>query len=143
MDQDETWHGMQVSLYPGHIVLDGDPVPPPTERGTAAPHFQNLWAQALRVSVYNALPMSIVAKRHGWIKMPFGREVGLGPVDFVLDKDPAPPSAKGHSPPVFVPCLLWPNGHPSQLLLSTCYNALCSLLNVLEFCTSNRSTNPG
>ena len=48
----------------------------------------------------------------GWIKMPIGRptEVGLGPGDIVLDGDPAPPLRKGHSsPPLFGPCLLWPN----------------------------------
>jgi len=27
----------------------------------------------------------------GWIKMPLGKEVGLGPGDIVLDGDPAPP----------------------------------------------------
>jgi len=30
--------GMNVDLGPGYIVLDGYPAPP-TERGTAAPHF--------------------------------------------------------------------------------------------------------
>ena len=32
-------------------------------------------------------------------------------------------SRKGHStpPPLFVPYLLWPNGRPSQLLLSSCF----------------------
>ena len=30
--------GMEVGLGPGHIALDGVPAPP-TERGTAAPHF--------------------------------------------------------------------------------------------------------
>jgi len=37
--------------------------------------------------------MSVVAmaKRRGWVKMPLGMEVGLGPGDFVLDGDPAPP----------------------------------------------------
>jgi len=33
----------------------------------------------------------------GWIRMPLGTEVGLGPGDVVLDGDPAPPK-KGHSP---------------------------------------------
>jgi len=33
-----------------------------------------------------------------WIKMSLGMEVGLGPGNFVLDGDPAPPSPKGHSP---------------------------------------------
>ena len=46
MDQDGT--DTEVALGPGHILLDGDPAPPPTERGTAAPNFR---------------PMSIVAKR--------------------------------------------------------------------------------
>ena len=43
--------------------------------------------------------MSVVAKRlHRLkIKMPLDMEVGLGPGDFVLDGEPAPPE-KGHSP---------------------------------------------
>ena len=55
-----------------------------------------------------------------WIKMKFGMQVGLGPGHIVLDGDPAPPPPKGHSRPIFGPCLLWSNGRPSQLLLSTC-----------------------
>jgi len=31
----------------------------------------------------------------GWIKMPLGVEVGLGPGDLVLDGDPAAPIRKG------------------------------------------------
>jgi len=46
----------------------------------------------------------------GWIKIPLCMQVGLGPGDFVLDGDPAPPSQKGTEPPIFSPCLLWPNG---------------------------------
>ena len=43
----------------------------------------------------------------GWIKMPLGTEVGLGPGDIVLDGDPAPPQWKGQSsPPLFGP-LVW------------------------------------
>jgi len=35
----------------------------------------------------------------GWIKVPLGTEVGLGPDDIALDGDPAPPPPKkGHSP---------------------------------------------
>jgi len=47
----------------------------------------------------------------------------IGPGDIVLDGDPVPPPhRKGHSssPPVFGPCLLWPNSHPSQQLMSSC-----------------------
>jgi len=31
--------GMEIGLGPGDTVLDGNPAPPPTERGTAAPLF--------------------------------------------------------------------------------------------------------
>jgi len=35
----------------------------------------------------------------GWIKMPLGMEVGLGPGDFVFDANPASsPQKKGHNP---------------------------------------------
>jgi len=45
-------------------------------------------------------------QRVGWIKMKFGMEVGLGPGHIVLDGDPAPPAPKGHSCPIFGPCLM-------------------------------------
>jgi len=54
----------------------------------------------------------------GWINMPLGMEVGLDPGHIVLDG--TQPPKKGHILPIFGPCLLWPNCHPSQLLLSTC-----------------------
>jgi len=50
----------------------------------------------------------------GWIKMPLGMEVGLGPGDFVLGGDPAPPPPKGAEPPIFGPCPLLPNGWMDQ-----------------------------
>jgi len=73
----------------------------------------------------------------GWINIPLGTEVGLGSDHIVLDEDPAPP--KGAQPPIFGPCLLWPKGRPSQLLLSTCYVFFCiivpfSLLVHVWFC---------
>ena len=40
--------------------------------------------------------------------MPLDREADVGPGDIVLHGDPAPP--KGAQPPIFGPCLLWPNG---------------------------------
>jgi len=59
-----------------------------------------------------------------WIKMKLGLQVSLGPGHIVLDADPSPPP-KGHSTLIFGPCLLWPNGRPSQLLLSTCSHLNC------------------
>jgi len=58
---------------PGHIVLDGDPTPPPPEGTT--PNFR---------------PMFIVARRLHGSKMVLGTEVGFSPGDFVLDGDQAP-----------------------------------------------------
>jgi len=56
----------------------------------------------------------------GWIKMPVGTQVDLGSGHIVLDEDPAPPKG-AQQPPLFGPCLFWPNGRKSQLLLSTCF----------------------
>jgi len=51
----------------------------------------------------------------GLIKMPLGVEVGLDPGNIVLDGDTAPLSQKGaQPPPIFGPCLLWPNGWINQ-----------------------------
>jgi len=75
--------GMQVGLVAGHIVLDGDPAPPPP-KGGGAPQF------SAHVSC---------GQMAGWIKMPLGREVALSPSDNVLNGDPAPPPQKEQSPP--------------------------------------------
>ena len=40
--------------------------------------------------------------------MLLGKKVGLGPGNIVFDADAAPP--QGAEPPIFGPCLLWPNG---------------------------------
>jgi len=46
-------------------------------------------------------------------------EVGLGLCDIVLDGDPAP-TERGKQ--LFSPRILWPNGRPSQQLLSSLQN---------------------
>ena len=93
--------GMEVGLDRSHIVLDGDPALLP--KG-AHPQFS---------------AHVCCGQTAGWIKMPVGMEVSLDPGDIVLDGDPAP-AKTGHTPTLFGRCLLWPNGRPSQLLLSTC-----------------------
>jgi len=84
-------HGKQVSLGPGHIVLDGEP-PPLPPNGRRPPIFGPylLWQMA------------------EWINMPLGMQVGLDPGDFLLDEDPAPPPQKGSGAifPIFGPCPL-------------------------------------
>ena len=120
----------QVGLSLGDFVLDRDPAAQ-TKKGADPPIFGHVYYDQMA----------------GWIKMPLGTDVGLGPGHIVLDGDPAPPKRgtaslplfctclshcvrwgssspshrKGHSsPPLFGPCLLWPNGRPSQLLMSSC-----------------------
>ena len=79
---------MQVGLGPGHIVLDGDPAPPPLKG-----HSPQFWAHIC------------CGQMAAWIKMSLGMELGLGPDDFVLDGDFAPPpkkgAQKGAEPPKF------------------------------------------
>jgi len=71
--------GMQVGLGPGHMVLDGDPAPPPPKKGQTPQFSAHICCGQMA----------------GWIKMPLGREVGLSPSDIVLDGDPAPLPPKG------------------------------------------------
>jgi len=54
---------------------------------------------------------SVCGQNVGWIKIPLGTEVGLGPGHIVLDGDP---QGKRHSSPH-----LWPNGWMDQD--TTCY----------------------
>jgi len=59
--------------------------------------------------------MSVVVKRLDESRCSLlGTEVGLGPGGTMLDGDPAPPPTKGHPPPIFGACLLWPNGWTDQ-----------------------------
>jgi len=96
MDQDETWHGGRPRPWP-HCIRWGPSSPPPKEHSPfqfSAHIFRDQMA--------------------GWIKMPLGMEVGLGPGHTVLDGDTAPLFKKGHTPPIFGPCILWPNGWMDQ-----------------------------
>ena len=66
---------MEVGLGPGHSVRPSSPFP----KG-AQPQF---------------LVHVCCGQTAGWIKMPLGTELGLGPGDFVLDGDSAPPVESG------------------------------------------------
>jgi len=41
--------GMQVGLSPGHIVLNGDPAPPPKKRPQQLPQFRPMYIVAKRL----------------------------------------------------------------------------------------------
>ena len=137
--------GMEVGLGPGHIVLDGNPAHtgiapqfsahaccgltagwmkmPLTEVGLGPGDVvlgggPSSPIKRCRASTFR--PMSIVAKRQDGSRLSLGTKIGLGPGHILLDGDLDHPPPKGHIPLIFGPCLLWPNGRPSQLLLSTC-----------------------
>jgi len=126
--------GMKAVLGPRHIVLDGDPAP--STKGPHPPIFGscllwvNGWMDQDHIVLHDPSPPKgtqrptisahvCCGQTAGWIKMPLGTEVGLGPGDIVLDWYPAPPK-RGTASPLFGPCLLWPNGGPSQPVLSCC-----------------------
>ena len=96
MDQDGTWHGGGPRSRP-HCTRWGRSSPSP--KGGTAPQFSAHFycGQTARC-----------------IRIPLGTEVGLSPGDIVLDGDSAAPPLKGHSPPIFGPRLLWPNGCMDQ-----------------------------
>jgi len=84
MDQNETWHGG--TPWPRPHCVRWEPSSSPKKRHR--PQF---------------LAHVRCGQTTGWIKIPLGREVGLGPGDFVLDGDPASPQKRGHRPPNFRP----------------------------------------
>jgi len=63
----------EVVLGPGHIVLDGNPAPPPAK------------VHSPRFSAHICCGTTAA-----WIKMPLVGEVGLSPGVIVLDDNPAP-----------------------------------------------------
>jgi len=113
---------MEVSLGPGDIVLDGDPALPLQKAGQQSPSFADAGKTA---SCVYCGQMAV------YIRMPLGVEVGLGQGNIVLYGDLASPTESGTAPPpLFGPCLLWPNGCPHQQLLSSCY--ICTVL-IIKF----------
>jgi len=69
-----------------------------------------------------------MTKRFGWIRMPLGTEVGLGPDDIVLDGDPAPPPLKGAEQSRHHFSARRTLAHdPSQQLLSCCLFNSCRI----------------
>ena len=86
MDQDATWYGDRPRPR-RHCVRWGPSSPPHKNGGRAAPTFWSMYC----------------GQTAGWIKMPLGTEIDLGPGDFVLDGDPAPSPQKRDKAPNFWP----------------------------------------
>jgi len=104
---------MEVGLGPGDLLLDGGPSFPPK------------WHS----SIFGPCLLWL----NGWMDQD-ASWYGLGHV--VLDGDPTPPPKKRGTGPQFSARLLWPNGRPSQLLLSTCLHVQITYPSVLSICTT-------
>ena len=132
--------GVQIGLGPGHIVLDGDPAPPPpkghspqfsahiccgqlagwikmplcTEVGLGSGDFVLHGDPSApfpqKVTVPQFSAHVYCGQTAGWIKVALGMEVGLGPGNIVLDGEPAPLPQIGGRAPRFSAHLLSPNG---------------------------------
>jgi len=117
--------GIEVGLGPGNLVLDGDPAPPPQIGGTTprifSPSYCGQTAGWIKMALGTDVglgPDHIVLDRDPAPPLKTGGTdpsfrpmfivVNLGSGD-VLGGVPAAP-LKGAQPPVFGPCLLWPNG---------------------------------
>ena len=92
MQQDVTWYGARPRRR--RLCVRWGPRSPPKGGHRYHPIFGPcpLWPMA------------------GWIKMPLGMEVGLGPGHIVLEGTQLPLPKKETEPPIFGPFLLWPNG---------------------------------
>jgi len=76
-------------------------------------HFTQCYRSVACLSVCLSVTLAYCGQTVGWIKLKLGIEVGLDPSHIVLDGNPVP-LPKGAQPPIFAPCLLWPNGWLDQ-----------------------------
>ena len=99
---------MKVGIGPGHIMLDGNPVPLPPKGHSPAVFGPCLLrpngSMDQDATWYGGRPRSRLHCVRWGTQLPFS------------------PQKSDTDSPIFGPCLLWPNGCPSQLLLSTCWD---------------------
>jgi len=143
---------VEVGLGPGHIVLDEHLAPTPQIFGPCL-FWPNGWLdQNATWPRRHCVRWGPITPKRGDISPPTFLAHVLWP-NCQMDHDatwyrirpwptshcvtwgPSCPPEKGAQPPtqIFGPCLLWPNGRPSQLLLSTC-NVCAFLLCCIVSC---------
>jgi len=86
------------------------------------------FTDAVKPASVNRGPRLLLA--NGWMDQDTTWHLPLGQGNIVLDGDPAPlPQTGALHRPLFGLCLLWPNGRPSQQLLSSCLIASIAAIN--------------
>ena len=83
-DQDETWHAGRPRPWPHCVRWEPNS---PSPKGHSPQFSAHICCGQMAAC----------------IKMPLGMEIGLGPGDFALDRDPAPPPQKWGRDPNFRP----------------------------------------
>ena len=114
MDQNKTRHAGRSRSRP-HCVVWGPSFPPKGHSPQFSAHV-------------------CCGQTAGWINMPLGTEIDLGPGHIVLDGDP-PPKGNSSPPLFFGPCLLWPRSPIS----ATAELALVEFLTFLHTFETRRS----
>jgi len=71
-----------------------------------------------RIPTRSSVTLYSCGQTVGWIKMPLGKEVGLGPGHTVLDGDPAPTAAPTHFRPMPTVAKRSPISATAELLFS-------------------------
>jgi len=119
--------GMEVGLSPGHIVLDRDPSssPPPKKTGHSPQFSAHVYCGQEAAWIKMLLGMEVGLVRWGHSSPPpkkrehspqFTAHVCCGQtavcirIPLGVRCGPTSPPLKGHSPPIFGTCPLWPNG---------------------------------
>ena len=103
-DQDATWYGGRPQ--PRRLYVRWGPSPLPKKGAEFPPQFSAHF---------------YCGQTAACMKMPLGTELGLGPGNFLLDGDPAPPPPKGHRSPNFRPISVaakWLHGSRCHLVWS-------------------------
>ena len=154
---------LEVGLGSGHIVIDGDPLPPKKEH-SPRPNFRPMSvvvkrldgsrchlvgryasAQATLCQMGTQLSPSKMGPQQPLLFYPYllwpkgqmdqdaawygGRPQ---PRPHCVRQGPSSSPRKGTQPPLFGPCLLRPNGRPSQQLLNSCSSMKNSLTKVVS-----------
>jgi len=66
-----------------------------TSRPSGSPYATEPLTSCLSCLSVLSVTLVYCGQTAGWIRIPLGTEVGLGPGDIVLDGDPAPPMERG------------------------------------------------
>jgi len=90
--------------------------------------FVKRFALCYRTVVCLSVTLVYCSQTVGWIKMPLGTELGLGPGHIVLDRNPASPRKGAQQTPTFRPISIVAKRSPISATAKLLYLSKCQLL---------------